>query len=203
MKPIDRSEILDLPAYEAIRDAFRTKIIAEKRTRRVAVGPQVTAVFESRETALLQIQEMLRTERITRAAAVQHEIDTYNELVPGDAELSITVMIEIPDRTEREAFLARAVGFERHVWLLAGGEQLPARSIDRSAGEEGEAASRTTAVHYMKIALTPAAMAAIRDAGRGGGTSSEIALAVAHPAYAARATLPPATLLTLAEDLQG
>jgi hypothetical protein len=199
MKPIDRAEILDLPAYEAVRDAFRSKIIAEKKVRRVALGPRATAVFESRETMLLQIQEMLRTERITRAAAVQHEIDTYNELVPGDAELSVTVMIEIPDRDERDAFLARAVGFEKHVRLVAGGERLAAHSIDRSAGNT----DRTTAVHYLKIALTPGAVAAVRAAAAGGGGAPEITLEVDHPAYAARTVLARETLLILAEDLQG
>jgi hypothetical protein len=199
MKPIDRAEILDLAAYEGVRDAFRSKIIAEKKLRRVALGTRATAVFESRETVLLQIQEMLRTERITRPAAVQHEIDTYNELVPGDAELSVTVMIEIPDRAEREAFLARAVGFEEHVRLVAGGERLPARAIDRAAG----ATDRTTAVHYLKIPLTAGAVAAVRGAAAGAAGASEVALEVDHPAYAARTALPRETLLMLAEDLQG
>ena len=53
-----------------------------------AARPKVSVVFENHDTVLLQIQEMLRTERITRPAAIQHEIDTYNELVPGPDELS-------------------------------------------------------------------------------------------------------------------
>ena len=123
MKPIDREEILPLAEYERIREPFRSRIIAEKKRRRIQIGPKATAVFENRETVLLQIQEMLRTERITRPQAVQHEIDTYNESVPGEDELSMTLMIEIVDKEEREAFLRDAVGFEGHVWLVVGGER--------------------------------------------------------------------------------
>src|ERR1700690_404179 len=105
MRPIERGEILGLAEYEQLREPFRTRVIAQKKRRRVQVGPKASAVFENRDTVLLQIQEMLRTERITRPGAVQHEIDTYNENVPGDDELSCTVMIEIPDTDERERFL--------------------------------------------------------------------------------------------------
>ncbi|MGH7294287.1 MAG: DUF3501 family protein, partial [Polyangiaceae bacterium] len=93
MKPIERGEILGLAEYERVREQFRARVIALKKHRRVAVGPKATAVFENRDTVLLQIQEMLRTERITREEAVQHEIDTYNELVPRAGEVSCTLMI--------------------------------------------------------------------------------------------------------------
>ena len=55
-----------LAEYEAIREPFRARVIAEKKARRVALGPNASCVFENRDTALMQIQEMLRTERITR-----------------------------------------------------------------------------------------------------------------------------------------
>src|SRR5262245_2072838 len=98
MKPIERGEVLGLAEYESIRDRFRARVIEEKKARRVALGPNATCVFENRDTALMQIQEMLRTERITREAAILHEIETYNQLVPGDHELSATVLIEIDDK---------------------------------------------------------------------------------------------------------
>jgi hypothetical protein len=192
MKLVDRGEILGLAEYEAVRERFRARVIAEKKLRRVQLGPRATAVFENRDTMLLQIQEMLRTERITRPAAVQHEIDTYNELVPGPDELSCTVMIEVVDKEERDAFLKAALGFEKHVWLRTGGQRIPARAIERGAPRD-----RTTAVHYLKFALPPSVAASLRNA-----APTDIALEVDHPAYAARAVLPNETLASLAEDLQ-
>src|SRR6516225_6933883 len=129
MKLVERGEILGLAEYEAVRERFRARVIAEKKLRRVQLGARATAVFENHDTMLLQIQEMLRTERITRPAAVQHEIDTYNELVPGPDELSCTLMIEIVDKAERDAFLQSVLGFEKHVWLVAGGQRIPARAL--------------------------------------------------------------------------
>ena len=191
MKPIERNEVLGLADYEAIRGPFRARVIGEKKLRRVALGLKASALFENRDTVLLQIQEMLRTERITRPAAVQHEIDTYNENVPGDDELSCTVMIEIPDADEREAFLQAAKGFERHVWLVAGGERIPATGRDR-----GSDADRTTAVHYLKFTLPKPVADALRS-----GAPGETALEVDHPAYRVSAPLPAATVTMLGEDL--
>jgi hypothetical protein len=194
MKPIERGEILGLADYEAIRDAFRGRVIGEKKVRRVVLGPKATALFENRDTVLLQIQEMLRTERITRPAAVQHEIDTYNENVPGSDELSCTVMIEIPDATQREDFLQRAKGFEKHIWVDIDGERSRARGKDR-----GDDASRTTAVHYLKLPLSPQQASALR--GVATGRLPKVEIGIDHPVYEARTTVAEPTVRSLAEDL--
>ncbi len=198
MRPIERGEILGLAEYEAVRDRFRARVIAEKKLRRVPLGPKVTALFENRDTVLLQIQEMLRTERITRPAAVQHEIDTYNELVPASDELSCTVMVEIADKDEREAFLRAAAGLEKHVWLVAGSQRIAARAPERTGAEAG----RTTAVHYFKIPLPSRLADALRGAASGSGTITHVELVIDHPAYDARAVLPAETVLELGGDLE-
>jgi hypothetical protein len=195
MKPIDREEILPLAEYERVREPFRSRIIAEKKRRRVQIGPKASAVFENRETVLLQIQEMLRTERITRPQAVKHEIDTYNESVPGEDELSMTLMIEIVDKEEREEFLREAVGFENHVWLVVAGERVRATSVDRSATP-----GRTTAVHYLKLKLPSAIAALLRDPSSA--KSARVSVQVDHPAYTAIAPLSPEAIRLLGEDLQ-
>lgn len=197
MKVIDRGEILGLAEYEAVREPFRSRVIEEKKVRRVAVGPKASLVFENRDTVLLQIQEMLRTERITRPAAVKHEIDTYNELVPGQDEVSCTLMVEIADKDERDAFLVAAAGLERHVGLVVGTRRITARSIDRGADP-----GRTTAVHYLKFSLPPAVAEALRNATTGKAPATHVELAIDHPAYSATAVLPDKTLLALGEDLQ-
>jgi hypothetical protein len=201
MKPIDRGEILGLADYEIVRERFRARVIAEKKLRRVAVGPNVTALFENRDTVLLQIQEMLRTERITRPQAVEHEIDTYNELLPGNDELSCTVMIEIADKSERDAFLRAAKGLSKHVWLVAGARRLLARSNELLA--DGPDADRTTAVHYLKFLLPKDVADSLRARARGQPIATHLSLEIDHPAYTVSAALPPETVVLLGEDLQG
>jgi hypothetical protein len=192
MQLVQRNEVLGLADYETVRDRFRARVIEEKRARRVAVGDRVTVLFENHDTVLLQVQEMLRTERISREAAVAHEIETYNQLVPGKDELSVTLMIEIADPAERDRFLAAARGFEKHVALLVDGEKASA-TWDRAI--EGE--TSTPAVQYMKFPLGPKLAAHLRAKGK----DARVEVVIDHPAYAVRAALAPATLASLAEDL--
>jgi hypothetical protein len=199
MKPIQRNEILDLASYEVVREHFRARVIQEKKRRRVQLGPKSTALFENRDTVLLQIQEMLRTERITRSAAIDHEIETYNDFIPASDELSCTVMIEIADPAERDAFLVAARGFEKHVWLTAGPHRVRAHGKER--GDEG--ADRTTAVHYLKFALPRSIADELRAAKpeRAPEAAGDLALEVTHPAYSVRAPLGREVLLELGADL--
>jgi hypothetical protein len=193
MKPVERGEILGLAAYEAIRDHFRNRVIEEKRTRRVQLGPKASALFENHDSVLLQIQEMLRTERITKESAINHEIATYNEFIPGPNELSVTVMIGIVDTTERDAFLVAAQGFERSVALIVDGERIPAK-WDAKRELEG----RTSAVLYLKFPLSEHAAAHLREKKQ----AASIAVTVAHAVYEATAPLSPAAAASVAEDLE-
>ena len=192
MKPIERGEILGLAEYEQIRERFRTRVIALKKQRRVQLGPRATVVFENRDTVLLQIQEMLRTERISREAAIQHEIDTYNGHIPGKNELFATVMIEIPNPDEREAFFARARGFQEHVALVVDGERTAAQ-WEKSR----ELEDRASAVNYLRFPLSPAAASHLREKRK----DARVQMAIDHPVYAADVTLSAATLASLADDL--
>ena len=195
MKPIDPKEVMSLADYETIREHFRGRVIGEKKLRRVALGPKATALFENRDTVLLQIQEMLRTERITRPGAVMHEIETYNETIPGDDELSCTVMIAIPDTTERDAFLRAAVGFEDKVSLVVGGARVHGQPIARP----GDLMDRTTAVHYLKFKLPADLARSLRSEST---QAPAMALEVDHPAYTVSAPLAASTVQQLREDLR-
>lgn len=198
MKLIERGEVLGLAEYEAVREPFRARVIAEKKARRVSLGPNASCVFENRDTALMQIQEMLRTERITREAAVLHEIETYNQLVPGDHELSATVLIEIDEKAERETFLFEAKGLDRAFALLVDGARCPGKN-----DESRESPDRTTAVHYLKFPLEGAAEQALRAVLAKTRKPADVVveLVVTHPRYSATTTLPASLVQSLAEDL--
>jgi hypothetical protein len=189
MKPIARDELLDLGAYERVREQFLSSVIQRKKPRYVKLGPNMTALFENRDSVLLQIQEMLRTERITQEKAIAHELETYNALVPGDRELSVTLFVEYQDRDERERMLTALAGLEDKFGLRAGAELLHATPDPRATDP-----TRTMAVHYLKFPLNEAALAALRSG------SAALALEVTHPAYRAVAPLPAATLQSLRDD---
>lgn len=189
MKPIDRSEILPLGDYEQIRDRFRARIIELKKTRRLKINDDMSLLFENRDTMLLQVQEMLRTERITNEKAIAHEIETYNELVPGDGELSASLFIEIPDQARREEMLVRWCAIEEHIAIEVGGQ------ICRATFEEGRRdRGRAAAVQYLKFPLTARAAAALRE-------RHPAALLFDHPHLQTQVSLSPAAIASLADDL--
>jgi len=195
MNKVKRDELLDLGAYEQIRERFRAAVIEEKKNRRFPVSDELSIVFENHTTVLFQIQEMLRTERITREAAIQHEIETYNELIPAPGELSATLFVEIADRDTRERRLVELAGLEDSFALDVDGKIYPARNETR-----GVLPDRTTAVHYVKFPLDAEGVAAVIAAGRIGGVPAP-RLRVRHPRLEVTTPLPPGVARALGEDL--
>ncbi len=196
MKKVKRDELLELGAYEQIRERFRAAVIEEKKHRRCQVSDELSMVFENHTTVLFQIQEMLRTERITREAAIQHEIDTYNELVPGPGELSATLFVEIAEREVRDRRLVELAGLEQTFALEIDGELFPARNETR-----GVLPDRTTAVHYLKFPLGPAAVARLIAAARPGAAPAVVRMRVRHPRLEVGTVLPAALVGAVTEDL--
>ena len=190
MRKVLRSEVLELGKYEEIRDHFRRRVIEEKRARRVALGDNMTVLFENHDTVLFQIQEMLRTERITREDAIRHEIKTYNELVPGPHELSATVFVEYPDAAERERMLAALVGLESRFYLEVGTVR-----VDVLGDARNERSDRTLAVHYVKFPLGEEQARAVLEGSAG------LSIGVDHPRYQALTRLEGPTLESLRADL--
>lgn len=205
-------DILDLRAYERIREDFRRQVIARKKLRRVAVGPIVTLVFECADTVRFQIQEMARVEKILTDEGIQGELDVYNKLLPSPGELSATLFVELTSEEDLRHWLPRLVGIERSVVfeLMPGGgvgsaaalgagdaaSALSVFSVPESAHEAAltrEAA--TPAVHYVRFPFTGEEVARF--------AAGPVALAIRHPEYQARSELAEGTRRELLADLHG
>lgn len=191
MRKVDAAELLDLPSYERIRPRFLARMIATKKRRRVAVGDHMTFVFENRDTVLFQIQEMLRTERITSERGIAHELDTYNSMVPAEHELFATLMIEYDDPDERARMLIALAGLGDHVSMRFAGREAPAE-IEALPGEEPD---RLPAVNYVRFRVGPDAATVLADA------EAPVELVISHPAYQATRALPAETRDELRHDL--
>ena len=191
MQKVTLAEIVGLERYERIRPEFRRHIIDLKKIRRVAVGDRVTFVFENHETVLYQIQEMLRAERITDLDKVRFEVDTYNDLIPADGELSATMLIEITEQERIRPELVRLIGIDKAVSLRIGKNfSVPAVF---EAGRSKE--DNVSAVQYVRFPLPSAARAAFRD------EQQEVMLVIDHPNYQARTLLSPELRRSLAAEL--
>ena len=191
MRTIERNEILPLGDYEAIRPHFRARIVEEKRPRRVRLGEHLAVTFETRDTVLLQIQEMLRTERITSEPAIAHEIATYNDLVPGENQLSLILWVEIGEKELRDRRLVELTGLEDTVRFEVDGKSFEVKGPRPDGFMEG----RTTAVHYLKAQLSPEAAAAMKSG------KASAAIVIEHAGHPLRVEIGRATMAKLVEDL--
>jgi hypothetical protein len=181
---VKRQEVIDYETYKDRREAFRSKVLEQKDQRRVHVGDYLTFLFENHDTMLYQIQEMVRAEQMVREADIQHEIETYNEVLGDEGELACTLLIEIDDRAQREILLKRWRNLPEHVYVrLENDEKIYARYDPRQVGED-----RLSSVQYLKFAT---------------GGRVPVAVGTDHEQLSAETKLTPEQREALARDLAG
>ena len=192
MKRITANDILPVAVYSRVRPVLRPLFITEKDCRRLPVGDHLTLLFENTQTAWYQIEEMLLAERIVDDEGINHEIETYNGLLPKPGELAATLLIEYPDAAERDAQLGRLVGLERHLWMVVDGRRIPARFDER------QMSPKISAVQFiafpMGAAADPQSLLRLAAAGK-------IAVEVDHPHLNARAAISGTLVSALSDDL--
>ncbi|MGH7906528.1 MAG: DUF3501 family protein [Candidatus Binataceae bacterium] len=191
MKPINLDEIVSFPIYEKIRPRLRPLFIAEKDRRRFAVGPHLTMLFENDRTVWYQIQEMVRAEKMTEPGAIQHEVDTYNELMPSRGELSATLLIEFTDTAERDRRLKELVGLEQHLWMTVESRRVRARFDVRQMSED-----QVSSVQFIRFPIGIDGAKLVQCARDG-----QLAVETGHPKMRERAAIPESLAIQLAEDL--
>lgn len=193
MQKLTRADLYSLEKYAELRPAFRSQVVAHKKSRQVAVGPHVTLYFEDRLTVHYQIQEMLRAERIFEAKGMEEELEAYNPLIPDGGNWKATMMIEYADIAERRQALARMMGIEDRVWIRVNGFERVFAIADEDLDRETR--SKTSAVHFLRFELMPGMAAAVK-AGAG------VAMGVDHEAYTYGVdAVPEAVRHSLAADL--
>jgi hypothetical protein len=190
-RQITPADLIPDADYAKERGERRAALLPVKRLRRVSLGPVCTIIFESYDTMLFQVQEMLLTEK-GGAAQVPDELAAYNPLIPQGSELVATVMFEIVDEVRREQTLARLGGVEDTFFIQVGSERamgVPEGDLERTR-EDG----KTSSVHFLRFPLTPDQVARFRD------PATQILIGCGHEAYSHLAGLTPAARAELAKD---
>ncbi|MBT6275245.1 MAG: DUF3501 family protein [Chromatiales bacterium] len=161
MAHLTRADLYTLEAYAEARSDFRARVIAHKKLRRVALGPNATLYFEDRLTVQYQIQEMLRIERIFEARAIEEELGAYNPLIPDGRNWKATFMLEFPDANERRIALEQLLGIEDAVWAQVAGHARVMAIADEDL--ERRTDTKTSAVHFVRLQIDDAMAAALKD----------------------------------------
>lgn len=151
MQKLTRSDLLSLEQYAEQRLAFRDKVMAHKRDRRLALGDNAVLYFEDRLTMQYQVQEMLRIERIFEADGIDEELKVYNPLIPDGLNWKATFMVEFPDEEERREMLCQLLGIEHRIYVHV----VDFDRVFAIADEDLERADehKTSAVHFLRFEL--------------------------------------------------
>ena len=141
-KQIEKEDLMSAEVYAEKRKTIRKNLVEYKIDRRIALGPYATFYFESFETMVAQVQEMLHIEK-GGDEQLKDELIAYNPLVPNGKELTATLMFEIDNPVSRSAFLGKVGGIEEKIFMKIDNEivkAIPENDVDRTSAE-GKASS--------------------------------------------------------------
>ena len=190
-RKIEKEDIMPLDLYTKKRKDLRKNIVEFKKDRRVPLGPYATFYFESFETMLAQVQEMLYIEK-GGDEQLKDELMAYNPLVPNGSELTATLMFEIDNPVSRATFLGKVGGIEEKVYMKVNGDLIkatPELDVDRTSAE-GKASS----VQFIHFNFNSDQIKNFKMA------SSQVEIGIDHKEYSHSTRLSENTLKSLALD---
>ena len=190
-RKIEKSDLISTNVYSETRRQIRKELVEFKKNRRVSLGPYATFYFESFETMLAQVQEMLHIEK-GGDEQLEDELKAYNPLIPDGKELTATLMFEIDNPVLRAAFLGKVGGIEENVFLKIDSEivkALPENDVDRTSAE-GKASS----VQFIHFKFNPDQIVKFKS------RNSSIVLGIDHKEYSHSTKLTEDNIRSLSAD---
>jgi hypothetical protein len=189
--PIAPGDLYSLEEYHKLRAEFRERVLAHKKHRLVAVGPNATLYFEDRLTMQYQVQEMLRIERIFETEAIEEELAAYNPLIPDGSNLKATFMLEFPNAEERKGKLAELGGIEDCLFAQVGDVERVACIADEDLERTSD--EKTSAVHFVRFEFDAASIQALK-------AGAALKFIIDHPNYRHETVLTPEQRAALVAD---
>ena len=190
-REIEKKDLIPADAYAESRKKIRKDLVEFKKNRRIALGPYATFYFESFETMVAQIQEMLHIEK-GGDEQLKDELIAYNPLVPNGKELTATLMFEIDNPISRGAFLGKVGGIEEEIFMKINNDvvkAIPEDDVDRTTAE-GKASS----VQFIHFKFNDDQINKIKSG------NSSITLGIDHKEYAHTTKLTEENVKSLLAD---
>jgi hypothetical protein len=190
-RQIEKQDLMSAEVYAESRKKIRKELVEFKKNRRVALGPYATFYFESFETMVAQIQEMLHIEK-GGDEQLKDELTAYNPLVPNGKELTATLMFEIDNPISRSTFLGKVGGIEEKIFIKIDNEivkAVPEDDVDRTSAE-GKASS----VQFIHFRFNDDQINKIKS------SNISVELGIDHKEYAHTTKLTEDNLKSLSKD---
>jgi len=190
-RQIEKQDLLPSDVYAKSRKQIRKDLVEFKKDRRISLGPYATFYFESFETMVAQVQEMLHIEK-GGDEQLKDELIAYNPLVPNGKELTATLMFEIDNPISRAAFLGKVGGIEEKIFIKINDEivkAVPEEDVDRTSAE-GKASS----VQFIHFKLNDDQISKFKS------DSATIELGIDHKEYTHTTRLAENSVKSLSAD---
>jgi hypothetical protein len=190
-REIQKNDIMPLDIYTKQRRELRKNIVEFKKNRRISLGPYATFYFESYETMLAQVQEMLYIEK-GGDEQLKDELTAYNPLIPKGKELIATLMFEIDNPVSRAAFLGKVGGIEEKIFMKINGDTInaiPEEDVDRTSAE-GKASS----VQFIHFKFNEEQIQKFKS------SQTQIEIGINHNEYSHSTKLNDETIKSLSND---
>ena len=190
-KQIEKKDLMTADVYSKSRKQIRKELVEFKKNRRISLGPYATFYFESFETMVAQIQEMLHIEK-GGDEQLKDELTAYNPLVPNGKELTATLMFEIDNPISRGAFLGKVGGIEKKIFMKIDNQEIkavPEADVDRTSAE-GKASS----VQFIHFKFTEDQIEKFKSG------SANIELGIDHKEYTHTTKLTEDNIKSLSAD---
>ena len=190
-RKIEKKDLMSTDVYAGSRKQIRKDLVEFKKNRRISLGPYATFYFESFETMLAQVQEMLHIEK-GGDEQLKDELTAYNPLVPNGKELTATLMFEIDNPVSRAAFLGKVGGIEEKIFMKINNENVkavPEQDVDRTS-DKGKASS----VQFIHFKFNENQIAEFKSG------NANIELGIDHNEYAHTTKLTEDNIKSLLQD---
>ena len=190
-RQVEKEDLMIADVYAESRKKIRKELVEFKKNRRIALGPYATFYFESFETMVAQIQEMLHIEK-GGDEQLKDELAAYNPLVPNGKELTATLMFEIDNPISRGTFLGKVGGIEKMIFIKIDGEvinAIPEKDIDRTSSE-GKASS----VQFIHFNFNDKQIQKFKS------NNTEVELGINHKEYSHTTKLNADNIISLSAD---
>ena len=190
-REIEKKDLLPSDVYAKSRKQIRKDLVEFKKNRRIALGPYATFYFESFETMVAQVQEMLHIEK-GGDEQLKDELIAYNPLVPNGKELTATLMFEIDNPISRSAFLSKVGGIEEKIFIKINDEiikAIPEADVDRTSAD-GKASS----VQFLHFKLNDEQILKFKSNG------ADVEIGMDHKEYSHTTKLSTTNLSSLSAD---
>ncbi len=189
---LSRNDLWSLEEYATKRPDYRKQVMAHKKHRKIALGPNANLYFEDRLTIQYQIQEMLRIEKVFEAHGIEEELEAYNPLIPDGKNWKATFMIEYEDPEIRASQLSKMIGIEDLVWVQVEGHDkvwcISNEDLERTTSE------KTASVHFMRFELNDEMINSLKG-------GEKLSMGVEHSIYTYHIELDDDARNSLVNDL--